>query len=112
MADEVKTPRGILLGGAEPGVTAQQAEATFHKLYPGKSANLEQVFVHDWLKDPWAVACERISFKPGQLPKFWPRTTEPVGRIHFAGAYCANISAGQEAALESGRRAADEIDQA
>jgi monoamine oxidase len=112
MADEVKTPRGILLGGAEPGVTAQQAEATFHKLYPGKSADLEQVFVHDWLKDPWAVACERISFKPGQLPKFWPRTTEPVGRIHFAGAYCANISAGQEAALESGRRAADEIDQA
>jgi monoamine oxidase len=112
MADEVKTPRGILVGGAEPGVTAQQAEATFHKLYPGKSADIEQVFVHDWSKDPWAAVCERISVKPGQLAKFWPRVTEPVGRIHFAGAYCANLSAGQEAALESGQRAANEIDQA
>jgi monoamine oxidase len=112
MADEVKTPRGILVGGAEPGVTAQQAEATFHKLYPGKSADIEQVFVHDWSKDPWAAVCERISVKPGQLAKFWPRVTEPVGRIHFAGAYCANLSAGQEAALESGQRAVNEIDQA
>lgn len=111
MADEVTTPRGILIGGAEPGVTAKEAEATFHKLYPGKSADFEQVFVHDWSKDPWAAACERISVKPGQLAKFWPRVTEPVGRIHFAGAYCANISAGQEAALESGHRAANEIDQ-
>ncbi len=112
MADEVKTHRGILLGGAEPGVTAQQAEAAFHKLYPGKSADIEQVFVHDWLKDPWASACERISVKPGQLAKFWPGVTEPVGRLHFAGAYCANLPAGQEAALESGQRAANEIDQA
>jgi monoamine oxidase len=112
MADEVKTPRGILVGGAEPGVSAQQAEATFHKLYPGKSADIEQVFVHDWSKDPWAAVCERISVKPGQLAKFWPRVTEPVGRVHFAGAYCANLSAGQEAALESGQRAANEIDQA
>ncbi len=111
MADEVSTPRGILIGGAEPGVTAQEAERTFHKLYRGKSADFEQVFVHDWSKDPWAAACERITVKPGQLAKFWPKVTEPVGRIHFAGAYCANISAGQEAALESGHRAANEIDQ-
>jgi monoamine oxidase len=112
MADEVNTPRGILLGGAEAGVSAQQAEATFHQLYPGKSADLEQVFVHDWSKDPWAQACERIPVKPGQLAKFWPKTIEPEGRIHFAGAYCANIAGGQEAALESGHRAANEIDQA
>jgi monoamine oxidase len=112
MADEVRTPRGILLGGAEPGVSAQQAEASFHKLYRGKSADIEQVFVHDWSRDPWAQACERITVKPGQLAKFWPKVTEPVGRIHFAGAYCANFSAGQEAALESGQRAANEIDQA
>ena len=112
MADEVSTPRGILIGGAEPGVSAKEAEATFHKLYPGKSADFEQVFVHDWSKDPWASACERIPVKPGQLARFWPKVTEPVGRIHFAGAYCANIAGGQEAALESGHRAANEIDQA
>ena len=49
---------------------------------------------------------------PDNSPSSGPRVTEPVGRIHFAGAYCANISAGQEAALESGHRAANEIDQA
>jgi monoamine oxidase len=112
MADEVDTPRGILIGGAEPGVTAEAAEGTFHKLYPGKSADFEQVFVHDWSKDRWASACERIPVKPGQLAKFWPKVTEPIGRIHFAGAYCANIAGGQEAALESGNRAAEEIEQA
>ena len=112
MADEVDTPRGILIGGAQPGVSAEAAEATFHKLYPGKSADLEQVFVHDWSKDRWASACERIPVKPGQLAKFWPKVTEPVGRIHFAGAYCANIAGGQEAALESAHRAAEEIEQA
>jgi monoamine oxidase len=112
IADEVGTPRGVLLGGAQPGVSAEQAEATFHKFYPGKSADIEQAFIHDWSRDPWAQACERIAVKPGQLGKFWPKVTEPVGRVHFAGAYCANLPAGQEAALESGRRAADEIDQA
>ena len=110
MADEVDTPRGILIGGAQPGVTANVSEAAFHQLYPGKSADCEQVFVHDWSKDPWASACERIPVKPGQLAKFWPKVTESVGRIHFAGAYCASISGGQEAALESGHRAADEVD--
>jgi monoamine oxidase len=112
MAEEVDTPRGILIGGAEAGVSAEAAEATFHKLYPGKSADFEQVFVHDWSKNPWSSACERIPVKPGQLPRFWPVVTRPVGRIHFAGAYCANIAGGQEAALESAHRAADEIHQA
>lgn len=112
MAEEVNTPRGVLIGGAEAGITAKAAEAAYHKLYPGRSAGFEQVFVHDWSKDPWASACERIPVKPGQLPKFWPKVTEPVGRIHFAGAYCANIAGGQEAALESGHRAAEEIDRA
>ena len=112
MADEVKTPRGILLGGAQAGVPAAASLAAFHKLYPGKSADIEQVIVHDWSKDPWAGMCERISYKPGELAKFWPEVTRPCGRIHFAGAYAAQMSWGQEAALESANRAAAEIDRA
>ena len=34
LADEVKTPRGILIGGAQAGVTAPQALEAFQKLYP------------------------------------------------------------------------------
>jgi monoamine oxidase len=112
MADEVQTPRGILLGGAQAGVAAQASLAVFQKLYPGKSADIEQALVHDWSKDPWAGMCERISYKPGELARFWPEVTRPCGRIHFAGAYAAQMTWGQEAALESANRVAAEIDRA
>lgn len=112
MADEVDTPRGILLGGAQAGVTASQALSTFLKLYPGKSADIEQVLVHDWSKEPWAGMCERIPYRLGELARFWPEVTRPVGRVHFAGAYAAQMNWGQEAALESANCAAEEIDQA
>jgi monoamine oxidase len=112
MAEEVNTPRGILLGGAQAGVSASASLAAFHKLYPGQSADIEQAIVHDWSKDPYAGMCERTSYKPGELARFWPEVTRPFGRIHFAGAYAAQMSWGQEAALESANRAAREIDQA
>jgi monoamine oxidase len=112
MAEEVNTPRGILLGGAQAGISAAASLAAFGKMYPGKSADIEQAIVHDWSKDPWAGMCERTSYKPGELARFWPESTRPVGRIHFAGAYAAQMSWGQEAALESANRAAREIDAA
>jgi monoamine oxidase len=112
MAEEVNTPRGILVGGAQAGVTAPASLEAFRKLYTGKSADIEQVIVHDWSKDPWAGMCERTAYKPGQLGRFWPEAARPCGRIHFAGAYAAQMSWGQEAALESANRAARDIDQA
>lgn len=112
MAEDVSTPRGILLGGAQAGVTASAALATFSKLYPGKSADIEQAIVHDWSKEPWAGMCERIPYRVGELHRFWPEATRPCGRIHFAGAYAAQMNWGQEAALESAHRAAEEIDTA
>ena len=112
MAEEVDTKRGILLGGAQPGVPASASLEAFHKLYPGKSADIEQVVVHDWSKDLYAGMCERTSYKPGELSRFWPEVTRPFGRIHFAGAYAAQMSWGQEAALESANRVAAEIHRA
>ena len=112
MAEEVDTKRGILLGGAQPGVPASASLEAFLKLYPGKSADIEQIIVHDWSKDPYAGMCERTAYKPGELSRFWPEVTRPFGRIHFAGAYAAQMSWGQEAALESANRVADEISRA
>ena len=112
MAEEVNTPRGILIGGAQAGVSGSAALAAFQKLYPGKSSDIEQVVVHDWSKDPWAGMCERTAYRPGDLHRFWPEVTRPCGRIHFAGAYAGPMSWGQEAALESANRAAEEIDRA
>ena len=112
MAEEVDSERGILIGGAQPGVTASQALDTFTRLYPGKSVEVEQVIAHDWSKEPWAGMCERIPYRLGELRRFWPEVTHACGRIHFAGAYAAHMNWGQEAALESAHRAADEIDHA
>lgn len=112
MAEDVETPRGILIGGAQAGVSASASREAFAKLYPGKSADIEHVIVHDWSKDPWAGMCERTAYKPGQLAQFWPEAARPSGRVHFAGAYAAQMSWGQEAALESANRATREIDEA
>jgi monoamine oxidase len=112
MAEEVNTQRGILVGGAQAGVTAPQALETLLNLYPGKSAQIEQTIAHDWSKEPWSAMCERIPYRLGELARFWPEVTRPCGRIHFAGAYAAQMNWGQEAALESANRAAQEIDAA
>jgi monoamine oxidase len=109
MAEEVDTARGILVGGAQAGITASAALAAFSKFYPGKSADIEQVTVHDWSREPWAGMCERTPYRVGELGRFWPEATRPCGRIHFAGAYAAQMNWGQEAALESANRVAEEI---
>jgi monoamine oxidase len=48
-------------------------------------------------------------FKPGQINDFGHSIGEPAGRIHFAGEHTGRLSAGMEAACESGERAAMEI---
>ena len=111
-AEEIKTSRGLLLGGATASTSAEEAVKAFRQYYPGKSEDIEQALVIDWGRDPWAMACERIYYSPGELPKYWPKVIEPHGRIHFAGAYADNLSWGQEAATRSANRVAEAIDKA
>ena len=63
-----------------------------------------------WIKNPWASACETTSYPVGQLAKFWPTLFEPVGRVHFVGAYADNLNWGMEAATRSANRVAEAID--
>lgn len=112
MADDVETRRGLLVGTAEALTSAEDALATFRRFYPGKSEDIEQALVWDWTKDPWAMACETLTYAPGELTKFWPSVIEPHGRIHFLGAYADNLNWGMEAATRSAHRVAREIDEA
>ena len=111
-ADEVNTPRGLLLGTASGAGTADRALATFRKYYPGRSEDIEKAHVVVWSLDPWASACERTSYGPGELAKFWPVLIEPHGRLHFVGAYADNLNWGMEAATRSANRIAEAIDRA
>lgn len=111
MAEEVSTRRGLLAGSAAGSADPEQVLATFRRFYPGQCEDIEQVRIVNWPNDPWASACERISF-PGQLAKFWPKVMEPHGRIHFAGAYADNLDWGMEAATRSANRVAADLDRA
>jgi monoamine oxidase len=111
-AEDVKTERGLIVGTAQPGVKPEQALAVWRSRYPGKQDQIEAASIIDWSQDPWAMACETTTYRPGELAKFWPAAMEPAGRIHFAGAYCDNLNWGQEAATRSANRVALAIDRA
>jgi monoamine oxidase len=112
MADDVESAHGLITGTSQPGVAGEKALQAFRQLYPGKKDTITQTSVIDWSRDPWCMACETISYRPGQLKRFWPEIIKPYGRIHFAGAYCDNLNWGQEAATRSGHRVAKEINEA
>lgn len=109
MADDVHTEHGLITGTAQPGVAGGKALATFRAYYPSRGDTIEKAMTVDWSQDPWCLACETTSYKPGELIKFWPSLIEPYGRIHFAGAYCDNLNWGQEAATRSANRVAKAI---
>jgi monoamine oxidase len=112
MADDVDSKHGLIVGTAQPGVPAAKPLEAFRKYYPGKGDTITKPMIIDWSRDPWAMACETTSYKPGELRRFWPSLIQPEKRIHFAGAYCDNLNWGQEAATRSGVRAAKLIDAA
>jgi monoamine oxidase len=112
MAEEVKTDRAVLVATAANSASANDSLKAFRKLYPGKSEDIEQAFIHTWANEPWAMACETVTYNPGELKKMWPAIMEPVGRVHFAGAYTDNLNWGQEAATRSANRVAQAIDRA
>ncbi len=104
--DEVNTNRGLLVGTSTGPLSPDGALAGFKRRYPGKSADIEKAFVHVWATHPWASACETLSYRPGELVKYWPTLFEPVGRVHFCGAYADNLNWGMEAATRSANRVA------
>jgi monoamine oxidase len=111
-AEEVDTTRAIILGTGAGGISPQRALAAFREVYPGKRDTIEQVVSKDWTKDSYSPSCERTAFPIGEFHKFWPLLMQPLGRIHFAGAYADNLNWGTEAATRSANRVAIAIDEA
>ena len=112
MAEEVDTPRAVLVATAVNSATAQDALTAFRRIYWGRSEDIEQAVIQTWASEPWAMACETVTYRVGDLKKMWPAMMEPVGRVHFASAYTDNLNWGQEAATRAANRVADAIDAA
>jgi monoamine oxidase len=85
--------------------------AQMGEVHPGVDRYFEGGRSKSWQDDPWARGA-LASFRVGQMTNWLPRIVRPEGRIHFAGEHTSIFPATMEGAIESGVRAAREIDEA
>lgn len=80
----------------------------FNSIFHGKSHQPELTFVHSWKEDQWAGGAWADP-TTSQWEKLSNHISRPEGRVHFAGDHTSSIPGWLEGALESGLRAAQEI---
>jgi monoamine oxidase len=85
--------------------------AEMEKVHPGAGRYYEGGQSKSWQDDPWERGAY-ASFRVGQMTAWLPRIVRPEGRIHFAGEHTSIFPATIEGAIESGVRAAGEIEEA
>ncbi len=79
--------------------------------YFGPRASTPVDFVErDWMAEEFSRGCYGAHFTPGVWTAFGEALTEPVGRIHWAGAECSPVWNGyMEGAVRSGERVARDL---
>jgi monoamine oxidase len=113
-------PRGILEAqatGADARMLSampeqerlQVALSYVERVYPGVRDQFELGMSKSWDDDPWARGAYPY-FRPGQMRRLLPHIARPEGRVHFAGEHTSSWSGYMQGAIESGLRAAREID--
>jgi monoamine oxidase len=78
----------------------------------GPQAGRPVAFVEkNWVEDPWSRGCYVGVMGPGTMTSYGRALREPCGRIHWAGTETATEWMGYiEGAIQSGQRAAAEVD--
>lgn len=80
-------------------------------IFSGLSSQFASSVSQIWHKDEWARGGFTY-FEPGQMTTLLPIAQRPEGRIHFAGEHTSAWHGWMNGALESGNRAADEVNDA
>ena len=80
-------------------------------LFTGLRSQYEWGLSQVWHEDPFAKGAFTY-FKPGQITSLLPVAQRSEGRIHFAGEHTSMWHGWMNGALESGNRAADEVNRA
>jgi len=78
------------------------------RVFPGLRMHLEYATSHCWDNDPWAGGATRL-MDVGQVTAFHVEAGRPEGHIHFAGEHTSTWFAWMNGAIESGSRAAREV---
>jgi monoamine oxidase len=81
------------------------------KVHPAVRDNFEGGTSKCWDEDEWARG-DYAWFKPGQMSSLLPHIGRSEGRVHFAGEHASAWPGWMQGALESGNRAAREINEA
>lgn len=81
------------------------------KIYPGMRENYEGGISKCWDEDKWVCGAYGL-YDVGQMSSLFPYIIRTEGRVHFAGEHTSVWSGRMQGALESGIRAAREINEA
>ncbi|HEX2076227.1 MAG TPA: FAD-dependent oxidoreductase [Longimicrobium sp.] len=81
------------------------------RIFPGAAAHFEVGVSQVWDDEPW-VRGAYAWWRPGQLVEFAAHPPRPAGRVHFAGDHTTARAGWMEGALQSGLRAAREVNEA
>lgn len=81
------------------------------KIFSNLNAQYESGTSYIWHEDSRALGAFTY-FEPGQMATLLPLAQRPEGRIHFAGEHTSAWHGWMNGALESGNRAADEVNAA
>lgn len=81
-------------------------------IYSGIREHFEGGATKCWDDDPWGRGVSSY-YKPGEFRSLLPHVARPEGRIYFAGEHTSVwIDGWMQGALESGNRAAREVNEA
>ena len=114
--------RGLLVSfmhfslGKRVGAMSEDSRLQFvsreiEKVHPGLLDNLEGQFSKAWSADPWAGGGAARPSR-GQMTTLCLGIERPEGRIHFAGEHTSRWTGWMQGALQSGLRAAKEVNEA
>lgn len=104
-------PAGERVGDMDPEARERFIVAEMERAHPGLARNFEGMVVKVWHKDPWTKGALGLP-GPGQMTSLCIGAEEPEGRVHFAGEHLSRFQGWMQGALESGLRAAREVDEA
>ena len=85
--------------------------ALMEKVHPRVRREFEVGATKCWDEDEWARGAYAW-YRPGQMQSLLPHVARPEGRIHFAGEHASSLFGWMQGAIESGNRAAREVNDA
>lgn len=105
----MKGDEAVRVGALDLDAQLAYAVENLDKAHPGFRSHFEGGTSYAWGTDPWAGG-GYAWWKPGQMSEWLPELVKPEGRVHFAGEHTSWLARTMEGALESGNRAAREVD--